>query len=102
MEHKEPWVEEFDGVLEAAFDKHGESYEVYNPDAFGLDIKEFIRETLASSRDAALAEAMEIVEEKIGLKADEFNKEATVLTCAVLVNLKSDLKAALSALRDSK
>lgn len=34
---------------------------------------------------------IELVKKVIGDKADEFNKTETLLTCAVLVNLKIDL-----------
>jgi hypothetical protein len=44
-------------------------------------------------RENVRREVATIVEEMISAKADEFNKEPTILTCAVLVNLKSDITA---------
>jgi hypothetical protein len=50
------WEAEFEGFIEALFDKHGESYEVYNPVAFTADIGKFIT-TLLAAKDREAAEA---------------------------------------------
>ena len=50
------WEAELEGFIEALFDKHGESYEVYNPVAFTADIGKFIT-TLLAAKDREIAEA---------------------------------------------
>ena len=50
------WEAELEGFIEALFDKHGESYEVYNPVAFTADIGKFITSLLAA-KDREIAEA---------------------------------------------
>ena len=50
------WEAELEGFIEALFDKHGESYEVYNPVAFTADIGKFIT-TLLATKDREIAEA---------------------------------------------
>ncbi len=101
MEHKEPWEQKLEGMEESyvALEKSGHiEMGAVSENVNWEEIKLLFKSALASSRDAALAEAMEIIEGKKKTLEAFSSPSATASYNRAL----EDSAAALSALREGK
>jgi hypothetical protein len=69
------WSGKFDEMIDKAWDKYGEQYEVYSPKAFESEIKSFIQ-NLLDQHSARLVERIEALKKRHGIVYDNFTPEA--------------------------